>query len=204
MSVDDSSKESMTPKVTKTKKEPEKETEVIPAYRFLMQRGTGICEAVKFTAKDVFLCFDLSTKKFHLQDEFPDDIKEAGSKIKRYVTRPANNHGTYHMSTEMWQKIQLLTEPFPLKEMYEEVLGYNTTYLDIENEFRILLTLQTIETYIQNKFGVLGYLFFKGEPGSGKTNACLIINGCGYRSLMVIIANSANLYYYIGTEAELE
>ena len=181
-----------------------RKTEVIAAYKFFMKRGTLLCEAVKFAGKDLFLCFDLSSKTFKLQDEFLDKTEEFGSRVQEYFIRPATDHGIFHMSLEMWKKIQSLKEPFSLREIYEELLGYNTIYLDIENEYRILLTVESIETYVQNKFGVLGYLFFKGEPGSGKTNACLIINGCGYRCLMVIIANSANLYYYIGTEAQLE
>ena len=61
-----------------------------------------------------------------------------------------------------------------------------------------------IETYVQNKFGVLGITCSLKVNQGQETNACLIINGCGYRCLMVIIANSANLYYYIGTEVYFE
>jgi len=139
-----------------------------------------------------------------MEKEFIDDAKETISEIVIYRTVPATGHGTFYISEDMWAWISTLKQPPSIRGIYEDIFAFNSEYLDIEEEYKALVALEIIETYVQRKFGTLGYLFLLGDSGSGKTTAALIIMKCGYRTLSSIISNAPDLYYWIGTDTTLE
>jgi len=87
-------------------------------------------------------------------------------------------------------------------ELLHDVYIQFSTYLDLEQRYKLLSSLKSFETYHQHKMHSLSYLYYFGDHDSGKTQACDTHKAIDYRPLFGISISDANIYRYIGREQE--
>jgi len=88
------------------------------------------------------------------------------------------------------------------QDLFKLIKNEYDTFLDLEDEYKVLETEQTLETYMQNKLNSIAYLMHIGDKASGKTRACELHSFLDYRPLFGINISKANIYRYIGHEQE--
>jgi len=81
------------------------------------------------------------------------------------------------------------------KELYDLVRQYIYDYTDLIEDFHYdILTLVVMESYLVDRLDFIGYLFFSGPPGSGKTRAEEVLNELCFNSLMAGRMSVATIY----------
>jgi hypothetical protein len=75
-------------------------------------------------------------------------------------------------------------------------------YVDTEERYTVLLTVDTIASYFQDRFGTVHYDFCVGDNESGKNSILLTYASQGYRPFLTSGATGANIREYLGTVEE--
>ena len=89
-------------------------------------------------------------------------------------------------------------------ELFAQIYEQVDLYLDLAPEYKALICAQILETYIQFKLHSVGYIFISGIKEAGKSRVCELIYYMGYRPMLSLNNNSADVYNYIGNEEENE
>ena len=89
-----------------------------------------------------------------------------------------------------------------LDSLYSKVKTIWQKYIDADDNHLSICAADTIFTYYQDVIGMTHYLFFVGDNDSGKSNNLVVFNQIGYRNLMSVGINVANIYQFLGSRDE--
>jgi hypothetical protein len=89
-----------------------------------------------------------------------------------------------------------------LDTLYHKIKLIWKKYVDADDFYISLCTLDTIYTYFQDKIGLTHYLFFVGNVGSGKSNNLRILQYLAYRNMTSTDITAANIYQFLGSMEE--
>lgn len=125
------------------------------------------------------------------------------TKTVRYMPMPDTPYPRYGINDLdiEWMKDGTREIP-PLSWYYPKVYNEIKTFISAPKISLSLFTNTALLSYEQHKHNSLGYLGIYGIPDTGKTRVGEIIAGVGYRPLMSMKLNAANVYDFIGTVNE--
>ena len=89
-----------------------------------------------------------------------------------------------------------------LDTLYRIVKSIWKKYVDADDFHISICAADTIFTYLQDKLGLVHYLFFVGGGTSGKSNRLKVINLLAYRNMMSSDMTPANIYQFLGFREE--
>lgn len=127
-----------------------------------------------------------------------DDIRKSGAKTWRCVTIQKHG-GCLGAACHLFKKnLENDVEPLEYEShegLYVEVLNYVKTYIDLFKERQYdVLTAKIFESWIVDQLNTLGYVFFIGPHGSGKTRAEETMEKVCKNSLFAATMTQATLY----------
>ena len=82
-------------------------------------------------------------------------------------------------------------------ELFEEVLAEVRRFIDLDDEYRVLLAASIMLSYVQERFETVPYIYLLGDNESGKTHALLLISYLAYRPLYGVSIPSADIFTYL-------
>jgi len=85
-------------------------------------------------------------------------------------------------------------------ELFEEVLAEVRRFIDLDDEYRVLLAASIMLSYVQERFETVPYIYLLGDNESGKTHALLLISYLAYRPLYGVSIPSADIFTYLGND----
>ncbi|MGD0803894.1 MAG: hypothetical protein ABSA11_07465 [Candidatus Bathyarchaeia archaeon] len=158
-----------------------------------------IAETIRLDGTNIFLIYQPNTDRQFKWTTSPFVLKDSIT----YLPEIDEPYKPYTFTkTEIDKLISSEIEIPTLYELYDQILNIIRDYIVVPDEYLSLIANTILVSYEQEKFDALGYLAILGIPGCGKTRIGEIIYYIGYRPLMDIGLNSANVYDYIGTETE--
>jgi len=86
------------------------------------------------------------------------------------------------------------------KELFEKILAEVRKFIDLEDEYRILLSASIMLSYVQERFQAIPYIYLLGDNESGKTHALLLISYLAYRPLYGVSIPSADVFSYLESD----
>jgi hypothetical protein len=89
-----------------------------------------------------------------------------------------------------------------LDSIFSKVESIYKKYVDVEDHYHVLLTADTIWTWLQDRFGTTHYIIITGDNGSGKNSALLVFRYLGYRVFYVVSASAAVYWSKMGNVEE--
>lgn len=89
-----------------------------------------------------------------------------------------------------------------LDSLYKRVKAIWNKYIDADDFHISICAADTIFTYYQDKIGMIHYLFFVGNNGSGKSNNLLVLKFLAYRNFTSTDMTAANIYQFLGDQEE--
>lgn len=88
-------------------------------------------------------------------------------------------------------------EPFGSREeLVRDITAYIDRYLDLSDDFRAIATAYILLSWVYDAFNELPYLRFRGDFGSGKTRALLIIGSLCYKPFFASGASTVSPIFY--------
>jgi len=82
-------------------------------------------------------------------------------------------------------------------KLYNDVYSVVEDFLDIEDDYKHLITIAIFFSYQQHKSTTTPYLYASGEKGSGKSRLLEIFEELGYRPMMATAISGANILTYL-------
>lgn len=178
-----------------TKKE--KPTEEKPKhYVQKYSNNEMLAEAVLIGNSPFFLVAEKG--KILVQDHIPFDDK---------ILKPleslsyVNKAYSFESDTEVNAYINKIN-PDTLDSLYRQVKSIWKKYVDADDFHLSICTADTIFTYFQDKIGLTHYLFFVGNPASGKSNNLTVFQHLAYRNMTSSDMSHANIYQFLGSMDE--
>lgn len=162
--------------------------------------GRSVLEAISWNSNPMFLVFNSSTEDLKLRWTTLPEYKVGNM---RYLPESDPPYKPYSINEDdlPWLQNELRTVP-PINYYYPFVSKEVKTFVDTSMAVGSFITNTILLSYEQHKHNSLGYPTFYGVPDSGKTRIGEIIRDIGYRPLMSVKLNAANVYDFIGTENE--
>lgn len=114
-----------------------------------------------------------------------------------YVNKPY----TFISKTEVDAYLEKLT-PDTLESLYRRVKSIWKKYIDADDFHLSICAADTIFTYFQDKIGLTHYLFFVGNPASGKSNNLTVFQYLAYRNMTSSDMSHSNIYQFLGSADE--
>jgi len=88
-------------------------------------------------------------------------------------------------------------EPFGSREeLVRDITAYIDRYLDLSDDFRAIATAYILLSWVYDAFNELPYLRFRGDFGSGKTRALLIVGSLCYKPFFASGASTVSPIFY--------
>jgi hypothetical protein len=94
-------------------------------------------------------------------------------------------------------KFQNTVPPVNVNQLVYEVYNVFNDFLDVEREYKELLTVATFLSYQQEKLKTVPYIYFTGEKGTGKSRALELAEWLMYRPLNATSITGANVFHYL-------
>ncbi len=92
--------------------------------------------------------------------------------------------------------------PDTLESLYRKVKSIWKKYVDADNFHLSICAADTIFSYFQDKIGLTHYLFFVGNPASGKSNNLTVFQHLAYRNMTSSDMSHSNIYQFLGSMDE--
>lgn len=89
-----------------------------------------------------------------------------------------------------------------LDSLYRKVKSIWNKYIDADDSHISICAADTIFTYLQDKIGLTHYLFFVGNPASGKSNNLTVFQHLAYRNMTSSDMSHSNIYQFLGNMDE--
>ena len=89
-----------------------------------------------------------------------------------------------------------------LETIYNKVKSKWRKFIDADENFIILCSVDTVFTYFQDRIGMTHYLLFVGDNDTGKSNVLLVFYYLGYRPLFDTSITPANIYNFLNSLEE--
>lgn len=151
--------------------------------------GTDILESVIYRGIPAFLVYNGKNFSIHFNYRGEDEILLPLGK-GMFPYRP------YSLNEKTLEKIKTWNPTY--EQIYQAIYGRFDIFLDLEKLYKILLAVETLESYQQQKIETLSYLGIYGDVESGKTLALELLALLGYRPLLTVDLTPANIFNYIG------
>jgi hypothetical protein len=88
-------------------------------------------------------------------------------------------------------------EPFgSMEALVSEIESYLDRYVDLTPGFKTVVTFYILLTWLYDAFNELPYLRFRGEPGSGKTRALIVVGSICYQAFMASGASTVSPIFH--------
>lgn len=88
-------------------------------------------------------------------------------------------------------------DPFPSMEgLVREITEYLSRYVDLSEEFQSIATAYVLLTWVYDAFNELPYLRFRGDYGSGKTRALLVVGSLCYKPFFASGASTVSPVFH--------
>lgn len=81
-------------------------------------------------------------------------------------------------------------------ELIADIEAYLERYVDLSPAFRIIASHYVLLTWVYDAFNELPYLRFRGEPGSGKTRALIVIGSLCYQAFLASGASTVSPIFH--------
>ena len=173
----------------------DKEKKAKHIYRPCGTYGKIVYESIFYEGKPAFLVLTRDGLKV---------VPELNIKAEGLIIHPLERHGfpynPYSLDSEGLEFLKTWT-PDPAF-LYKLVYGEYNAFLDLEAEYKVLETAQTLETYQQHKLMTTSYPYHFGGNDSGKTRALEVHRELDYRPLLSPSLPSADVYTYLGYHEE--
>ncbi|GKS66870.1 hypothetical protein YTPLAS73_04170 [Nitrosarchaeum sp.] len=125
---------------------------------------------------------------------------EFEGKIIAPIEREDTPYETYEFSKSY---LDLLRNNPPTKEkLLEQLETKIKRYIDVNDNNRLVILIDTFLTYCQDQIDTVHYLFIVGDTESGKSTIGHLIKNVGYRVLYQTDLNYAGIYNFYGTREE--
>lgn len=161
--------------------------------------GKYIYEVVKYRGAPIFLCYDAEHKEFSLLESIEvchENLVPVEQSMIPYDLPVLDEHtlkqlkdGEYKITTD---------------EIFSLIYDQYDAFLDLEDDYKALMTASTMETYQQHKNATVGYVFVEGVFGSGKSQVGVLAGKLSYRAMICAGAHAANVYRFVGYDVENE
>ena len=92
--------------------------------------------------------------------------------------------------------------PDTLDSLYRKVKSIWKKYVDADDFHISICAADTIFSYFQDKIGLTHYLFFVGNPASGKSNNLTVFQHLAYRNMTSSDMSHSNIYQFLGSMDE--
>jgi len=89
-----------------------------------------------------------------------------------------------------------------LDTLFKKVKSIWSKYIDADNFHLSICAADTIFTFFQDRMGLIHYLFFVGNNGSGKSNNLKVFQILAYRNMTSTDITPANIYQFLGSDEE--
>lgn len=83
-----------------------------------------------------------------------------------------------------------------MAELVQDVERYIDRYVDLSPRFKIIATHYVLLTWLYDAFNELPYLRFRGEPGSGKTRALIVVGSLCYQAFLASGASTVSPIFH--------
>jgi len=152
-----------------------------------------IFESVYYEEEPVYLTF--KDNHFSVSYELEvDDVIFLPLKREMFPYRP------YKLDEDRLKEIN--KGGFAERKAYQSLYREFDQFLDLEDEYKTLETIQVMETYNQHKLRTTSYLYHFGDNNSGKTFVLDLLNYLAYRPLKSISLPPADVYTFLGYHDE--
>lgn len=81
-------------------------------------------------------------------------------------------------------------------ELVRDIQAYLDRYVDLSPSFRVIAAHYILLTWVYDAFNELPYLRFRGEPGSGKTRALLVVGSLCYQAFLASGASTVSPIFH--------
>jgi len=85
-------------------------------------------------------------------------------------------------------------------EIFNEVLAEFRRFVDLEDEYRLLLASAVLLSYVQELFDAIPYFYLLGDNESGKTHTLRLISELAYRPLYGVSIPAADLFTFLSDD----
>ncbi len=95
--------------------------------------------------------------------------------------------------------VLLPAEPMPcgsVAELVSDVGSYIDRYVDLSPRFKTIAIYYVLLTWLYDAFNELPYLRFRGEPGSGKTRALIVVGSICYQAFLASGASTVSPIFH--------
>lgn len=82
------------------------------------------------------------------------------------------------------------------EELVHDIMAYIDRYLDLSEDFRAIATAYILLSWVYDAFNELPYLRFRGDFGSGKTRALLVVGSICYKPFFASGASTVSPIFY--------
>ena len=161
------------------------------------ERSTPVVSKLLPNGSLVELVYDKATSRTRLArhhegaTEYIDRFTGADGVV--YVPVGARNNLIRHEVLLLPER----AEPFGSREeLVRDISGYIDRYLDLSDDFRAIATAYILLSWVYDAFNELPYLRFRGDFGSGKTRALLIIGSLCYKPFFASGASTVSPIFY--------
>ena len=162
--------------------------------------GDNLYESVSYHNRTIFLNYNFADKTFTL---IRDGIEVEGEKYIP-VDQSVIPYNLPILDDETWKLIQQKDYRVNIDDIWNSIYEQVDMYLDTEVKYKALIVASIMESYQQHKSYTVGYLFVKGDFGSGKTIVIILASKLSYRAMNSSGAHAANVYRFIGYNIENE
>lgn len=173
--------ESKPKKSTKEKEEEEEEEEKIVQLPGLVQQQKDGLLIVEMVAKDGMLLF--ATNK---SDDLEESLPRGKGKKKEKIMPPLSLKSFIEAGSLRLPKRGLSDRrDFTAETLIKEIKKFIKNWVDMPEEWLTPIATYVLMTWVYDRFRVVPYLRFLGEPDTGKTTILQVVAALCYRSLTV-------------------
>lgn len=136
--------------------------------------------------------------KVLVQDHIPFDDKILKPlEPLSYVNKPYSFDSDIELDAYLTKVV-----PDTLDSLYRQVKSIWKKYVDADDFHLSICAADTIFSYFQDKIGLTHYLFFVGNPASGKSNNLTVFQYLAYRNMTSSDMSHSNIYQFLGSMDE--
>lgn len=185
------------PNPKKKKKDKDDKIEELPKYYVQkFSNDTMLIEAVLIAGIPKFLIARNGTITIEGQSVFPDKILKPLESLS-YINKPYSFGSTKEVDACI-KKVA----PDTLDLLYRKVKSIWKKYVDADDFHISICSADTVFSYFQDKIGLTHYLFFVGNPASGKSNNLTVFQHLAYRNMTSSDMSHSNIYQFLGSMDE--
>lgn len=185
------------PKPKKRKKDKDDKMDELPKYYIQkFSNDEMLIESILIAGVPKFLVARKDVVTIEDQSVFPDKILKP-LEFLSYINKP------YSFGSAKEVKSYIKKEaPDTLDSLYRKVKSIWKKYVDADDFHISICAADTIFSYFQDKIGLTHYLFFVGNPASGKSNNLTVFQHLAYRNMTSSDMSHSNIYQFLGSMDE--